>query len=287
MKSVLKIIQCNYGNKRDCPAAIPRLITRGKLKPYLVLTKGYSNTQCSSIPFYIYITNMSTLHPSRCFEILSMCARRAFVHYFTQVPEIYELIIVGHVFCFGDPFIDQGQQLTIYQYNNIYIYLNHVFSSRLYKTHHISMTALYLYSRFAIVIRQIVVVYDTVFFKCLNVRPSYHRYVVSVETCVCVLDVNFRLFIIGLAHVKRIVHDMNVCVVRLVCPIYITDDLPDVNDGAINRTACVKHDNVCCQEEINVAMKNCTDFMVFLMPSFSGCQRVFCFGDCPVYLEKW
>jgi len=64
--------------------------------------------------------------------------------------------------------------------------------------------------------------------------------------------------------------------------LHLTDELPGVNDDVVNRTACVKYDDVCCQEEINVAMKNCTDFMVFLMPPLSGCQLVFCFGNCPI-----
>lgn len=65
-------------------------------------------------------------------------------------------------------------------------------------------------------------------------------------------------------------------------PAWVKGTFPTLEDGIVNRTACVKFGNICCNESKTIQMKNCTTFLVYYFVPLTSCPMAYCFeSDLP------
>ncbi|XP_060552302.1 uncharacterized protein LOC132713670 [Ruditapes philippinarum] len=65
-------------------------------------------------------------------------------------------------------------------------------------------------------------------------------------------------------------------------PAWVKGTFPTLEDGIVNRTACIKFGNICCNESKTIQMKNCTTFLVYYFVPLTSCPMAYCFeSDLP------
>ena len=64
----------------------------------------------------------------------------------------------------------------------------------------------------------------------------------------------------------------------MILMISLTGELPSVKDGTVNRSACVSTDKSCCELQMSIKVKMCSEFPVFLLPKTPGCSMAYCYG---------
>ena len=60
--------------------------------------------------------------------------------------------------------------------------------------------------------------------------------------------------------------------------------MPSVHQGIVASTACINQDRECCVAELDIAVRNCSSFVVYKLKPTPGCNMGYCVGEwvpCP------
>ena len=60
--------------------------------------------------------------------------------------------------------------------------------------------------------------------------------------------------------------------------------MPSVHQGIVTTTACINQDRECCVAELDIAVRNCSSFVVYKLKPTPGCNMGYCVGEgvpCP------
>ena len=60
--------------------------------------------------------------------------------------------------------------------------------------------------------------------------------------------------------------------------------MPSVSQGIVSSVACINQDRECCVGELDIAVRNCSSFVVYKLKPTPGCNMGYCVGEgvpCP------
>lgn len=60
--------------------------------------------------------------------------------------------------------------------------------------------------------------------------------------------------------------------------------VPSVAQGIVSSTACINQDRECCVGELDIAVRNCSQFVVYKLRPTPACNMGYCVGEgvpCP------
>ncbi|XP_046546446.1 pancreatic secretory granule membrane major glycoprotein GP2-like [Haliotis rubra] len=67
-------------------------------------------------------------------------------------------------------------------------------------------------------------------------------------------------------------------------PIWLNGTHPTVEEGIVNRAACLRYADNCCEKKSYIQIKNCTEYFVYFLSKASTCPGRYCFDSdvpCP------
>lgn len=62
-------------------------------------------------------------------------------------------------------------------------------------------------------------------------------------------------------------------------PIWLNDSYPEVADGIVVKTVCVRSTNSCCETSFTIKVKNCSSYYSFNLTNVPMCNQRYCFGQ--------
>lgn len=67
-------------------------------------------------------------------------------------------------------------------------------------------------------------------------------------------------------------------------PVWMKGSIPTVRQGVVATTACINQDRECCVGELDIAVRNCSDFVTYRLVPTPACNMGYCVGEgvpCP------
>ncbi|CAC5415501.1 unnamed protein product [Mytilus coruscus] len=75
----------------------------------------------------------------------------------------------------------------------------------------------------------------------------------------------------------------NICPGQKTCgsekPIWINGDIPSITDNILEQNACVPNSTNCCGNTMPIKVKNCSDFLVYMLSPSRDCTERYCIGS--------
>ncbi|KAL4216667.1 hypothetical protein ACF0H5_024390 [Mactra antiquata] len=62
-------------------------------------------------------------------------------------------------------------------------------------------------------------------------------------------------------------------------PVWMQGNVPSVTEGIVNRTGCIKVRCACCDDSVTIQVKNCSNKVVYYLPTLEYCDSVYCIDD--------